>query len=456
MKTGSEWIEDAYFESSPASSIDGGGTDRGALWHAISPRWGHAMHTMCSYQGMFPARLAHYFLQQYTEPGARILDPISGRGTTILQARAEGRRAIGGDLSPLAFVLTRAKAAPPSWSRFMRYLDDIESSYARGHKRLLDLPAVSKDIRMLFHPRTLDQLLFLRQRLTGRPWSRWSDCDYMAAGCVAGILHGTTRSDGTSAYLSISMPNTFSMSPSYVRNYIRTNRLRPLEQNVFEMVRDKAARLYQDDTRGHKGTVYLKDANALLRDARAIPPGSIDLLVTSPPYLKVVNYGTANWIRLWWLGVEDVGRQGGTGRLALDARLDHRHTMDSYSDFMLKIFRNVGRVLRADGVAVFVIGDVAEPGRPAIPLATRLWERMHDKVDLKLFDVIVDRLPAQNKVSRIWGETRGQATDWERILVLGRSGSSRTASQTLVEWEEPYLGAGRDAAHRRLVGPRSR
>ena len=44
-------------------SLDGASTSVGALWHGISPRWGHSMHTMCSYDGMFPAKVAHYFVQ---------------------------------------------------------------------------------------------------------------------------------------------------------------------------------------------------------------------------------------------------------------------------------------------------------------------------------------------------------------------------------------------------------
>ena len=40
----------------------------------------------------------------------------------------------------------------------------------------------------------------------------------------------------------------------------------------------------------------------------------VDLIVTSPPYLQVVNYGTANWIRLWLMGLDEVGRESGAGR----------------------------------------------------------------------------------------------------------------------------------------------
>ena len=115
-------------------------------------------------------------------------------------------------------------------------------------------------------------------------------------------MHGSWRRDGTVQYLSISMPNTFSMSPAYVEKFIREKGLEKLDQDVFECLRDKLARLYLDDTAGVTGKAYHADAAKLCSIAAAMKPGSVDLVVTSPPYLQVVNYGTANWIRLWLLG----------------------------------------------------------------------------------------------------------------------------------------------------------
>ena len=85
------WSDDAFFDYQEGASVDGGTTTAGPLWHSASTRWGHSMHTMCSYHGMFPAKLAHYFIQRYSRPGDTVLDPFSGRGTVPLQARVEGR-----------------------------------------------------------------------------------------------------------------------------------------------------------------------------------------------------------------------------------------------------------------------------------------------------------------------------------------------------------------------------
>ena len=363
-----------------------------------------------------------------------------------LQARVEGRQAICNDLNPLAYVLSRAKVHPPTWYAVETFLSGLQAVYQRSRPADPDVP---DDIRMLYHPNTLRQICYLRDYLLSQPLARWSQEELMIGGALAGIMHGSYRRDGKSRYLSISMPNTFSMSPAYVKKYIREKGLVPLDQDVFECLHDKLARLYLDDTADGPGCAYSQDASSLLQSS-SLKAGSVDLIVTSPPYLQVVNYGTANWIRLWLLGLDEVGRERGAGRRSLDATLDHRHTYTSYRDFLLRTLRGVRRVLKQDGVAVLVIGDVADPGKTPLPLAAQIWQDVGSETGLKILELIEDKLPVQNKVSRIWGDTKGQATDRDCALVLARNDGHPDAGPELIDWDEPYKDGGPDAAHARI------
>ena len=446
MTVAVDWSDDAFFDAPEREPLDGGYTSAGPLWHIASPRWGHSMHTMCSYHGMFPAKVAHYFIQRYSQPGDVVLDPFSGRGTVALQARVEGRRTLSNDLSPLAYVLTTAKANPPSYVTVNDFLDELEKAYKRRHYADED---VSPDIKMLYHPNTLPQLCYLRDVLLRTAETGWSLEAAMIMGALAGIMHGSHRRDGSSQYLSISMPNTFSMAPTYVKKFIREKDLQAPDQNVFERLRDKLARLYLDATDGPGGQVFHQDA-ARLMSGSDIAPASVDLIVTSPPYLQVVNYGTANWIRLWLLGVDGVARDAGEGRRHLDAKLDHQHTYDSYRDFMARTLAGMRHVLKPDGVAAIVIGDVANPGKEPRPLAEQIWEDVGAATGLRLVTTINDYLAVDKKVSRIWGDKKGQATARDCILVLAlaNSGTPETV-EGHVDWEEPYKDGGPDAAHAR-------
>jgi hypothetical protein len=437
--------DDSFFDVAEPDSIDGGSTSAGPLWHAASGRWGHSMHTMCSYHGMFPARLAHYFIQRYSQPGQLVVDPFSGRGTVPLQARVEGRRVVGNDLSPLAYVLTSAKANPPAWKDVMIAVDQLEKGYVGSGEDAY----VSPDIRMLYDPSTLQQLCYIRKYLHAESLLEWTAQKRMIAGALAGIMHGATRRDGTSQYLSISMPNTFSMSPRYVENFIREKGLVPPPQDVFERIRDKLARLYLDAIDGPPGTTFASDAAAMLTLGE-VQPGTVDLIVTSPPYLQVVNYGQSNWIRLWLLGVDEVGREHGSGRKQLDGVLDHRHTYESYKEFMRKLLFGVQQSLTPSGVAAIVIGDVVEPGKDLVPLAEKVWNDLRGETQLQLLHIIEDHISVEKKVSRIWGETKGQATDRDCVLVLSRQGAEVADYGDGVDWDEPYRDGGPDAAHARI------
>jgi site-specific DNA-methyltransferase (adenine-specific) len=394
---------------------------------------------------MFPARLAHYFVQRYTRPGQLVVDPFSGRGTVPLQARVEGRRVVGNDLSPLAYVLTSAKADPPSWTDVMDAVDKLETGYAEPREE----PDVSPDIKMLYDPSTVKQLCYIRKYLHAESLLAWSREKRMIAGALAGIMHGGTRRDGSSQYLSISMPNTFSMSPKYVENFIREKGLVPPPQDVFARIRDKLARLYLDAIDGPCGATFATDAASLLA-AGEVQPGAADLIVTSPPYLQVVNYGQSNWIRLWLLGVDEVGREQGSGRKQLDGVLDHRHTYESYKEFMRKLLFGVQQSLAPTGVAAIVIGDVVAPGKDLVPLAEKIWNDLRGETGLHLMHLIEDHISAEKKVSRIWGDTKGQATDRDCVLVLSHQGAEVADHGDSVDWDEPYRDAGPDAAHARV------
>ena len=58
-----------------------------------------------------------------------------------------------------------------------------------------------------------------------------------------------------------------------------------------------------------------------------IEHNSVQLLFTSPPYLKVIKYGLYNWIRLWFLTESGSHEE-------VDAKLDDTHALNEYLEFM--------------------------------------------------------------------------------------------------------------------------
>ena len=318
---------------------------------------GPALHPMCSYLASFPAALAHAFIGRYSRRGDVVLDPFSGRGTTPLQACAEGRIGVGNDLNPLAHLLTAAKVEPATPAEAATRLAVLRLGWAassadwlalaargarrrRRSRRRVRVPSrpghggtrardetVPEEVAVAFHARTLGQLLYVRTALR-----RDDRTDRFLAAALTGILHGKSAS-----YLSELMPNTFSMAPRYVRDFAARTGFASPERDVFGGLEQKLARLHREPLPPTPGIALLGDARdtagrARAPSASAALPERARLVVTSPPYLRVVKYGYYNWLRTWLLGVD---------ARAIDAALDDAHHREPYLVFLREVLADL-------------------------------------------------------------------------------------------------------------------
>jgi site-specific DNA-methyltransferase (adenine-specific) len=448
-------------------------------WKDQQRLWGHSFHPMCSYLASFPASLVHAFIARYTRPGDVVLDPFSGRGTTPLQACAEGRIGAGNDLNPFAQILTAAKVDPPTKADIKTRVASLRLAWAASAdewnaladrivanpgsaevevpgpaSRLIvsSAPASGKpgrssgrsdsaanrpgapvpaEVALAFHPRTLAQLLFLRSGLD--PDDR---TDRFVLATLTGILHGKSGS-----YLSAIMPNTFSMAPRYVRDFVERTDFHSPERDTFALLDDKLRRLYRQPLPAARGIALLgdaRDAGVRMREAlraRGLPERA-RLVVTSPPYLRVVKYGYYNWLRLWLLGYD---------ASAIDDLLDDAHHRDAYLVFMRDVLSGMRSALADDAVIALVIGDVEmDRGRPVnggVDLAESVWELAAAPEGYRLAGIAQDDVAAGRKMTKLWGDEAGQATKLDRILVLATSEAGRRraiSGATLpIDWEWP-------------------
>ena len=253
-------------------------------WKEQQRLWGHSFHPMCSYLASFPAALTHAFIARYSRRGDVVLDPFSGRGTTPLQASAEGRIGVGNDLNPFAHLLTASKVEPatPAEARTrvaalrLAWASDAASWTALADRVIGDpstlvpwagsraeassgVEAVPAEVLVCFHRRTLAQLLLIRTTLDlDRPTDRF------IAAAITGILHGKSAS-----YLSEIMPNTFSMAPRYVRDFAARTAFSSPERDVFDCVERKLARLFRQPQPAAPGLALLGDARDVAPRARS-------------------------------------------------------------------------------------------------------------------------------------------------------------------------------------------
>lgn len=367
---------------------------------------------MCSYMAMFPPTIPHVFINWLTAPGDTVYDPFSGRGTTVLEACNLGRIGLGSDANPLAWVLTAAKASPPSPRTIQRRITELRSSMGRG-----DPHTQPAEIRAVFDPDVLGQLLWLREELSVQ-----SHVDRYLHAVLLGILHANARSDGTPRGLTISMPNTFSMAPGYVMRFKVAHGLVAPKLNVLDHLADRVAHLGVPPNRFQRGHAWLQDATQAIQIPKRYDKPK--LIFSSPPYLGVMKYGKLNWLRLWLLNREP---------REVDKGLFASGSLDAYAGFMTTAIERFRAVLRDDGYLCLVIGDVRRSSGD-LNLAQAVAERCVGGTDLRIAALIEDQLPIAHKVSRIWKERHGRATKTDRILILAGPKAERLPRVPTIDW----------------------
>ncbi len=317
----------------------------GELWTS-KQRQMHPVHYAISYRASFKPELPAFFLDRYLKPAGRayrpvVLDPFGGRGTTVLQANLQGFAAIHNDINPVAGFIARARGAIPPVERLIERTGalDLRARKFRLTRRL------EQDLLPFFHPDTLQQILNLRALLLD-PTARGDDELRYIGMTALSRLYG--HSDG---FLSVyTFPQISIMPGAQRRNNERLGQepeARDVARRIIrKLKRDLAEPLSAEFHRAAARNRYCTDD---VRAMKSIPSGSVDLVITSPPFLDKVDYLGDNWMRAWFLGLEDE-----TARIELAVTPE----VDLWQTFMREAILELGRVLKPGGRAVIEVGEV--------------------------------------------------------------------------------------------------
>ncbi len=94
-------------------------------------------HDFYRYPARFSPDFVRYCIESFSGPGDTVMDPFMGGGTTVVEALATGRRAIGVDINNLAHFVTRVKTTPLSDADALAVretINQVESAYHRGQR----------------------------------------------------------------------------------------------------------------------------------------------------------------------------------------------------------------------------------------------------------------------------------------------------------------------------------
>lgn len=307
-----------------------------------------------------------------TGGGLRVLDPMAGSGTTLVAARMRGHEAIGFDSDPLAVLIAGAWASDVEVKSTEERAKEVlvrakirvkqigqREAYPRGAN-----DETKEFVRYWFDVTNRRQLLALAESI-----SRIHDEQIKRLLWCAFSRLIITKQSGVSLAMDVSHSRphrTYEKAPINAFDHFE----RALRQIT------KAAPFASHDQSLPRATV----SNA---DARRLPlaKDSVDIVVTSPPYLNAIDYLRGHKLSLIWMGhnisdvrnlrATNVGAEVSAGSREKD-RTDtliqemcdgdvlegrDRGILRTYVQDLRKVIGESFRVLRQGGKAVYVVGN---------------------------------------------------------------------------------------------------
>ncbi len=374
-------------------------------WGRKQSKFYSKLHNISSYLAMFAPSLPSYFIQKYSNKYDWIMDNFSGRGTTSLVARELDRNFIGTDLNPYSYVLTKAKQSTSSKDQIIKRILFLKNNFYNNHEKYRSkFLQIDPILKYYYSDETLYQLLYLREKI-GKYWKKNNDINNLILAFAIGIMHGPMKKNKKDTiYYSLSMSNAISMSPNYVKNYsIKHNLIKP-NVDVFQKIIDRVNSKYDDILlKICKSKMYLHDATI---ECKKIYNNSISLVITSPPYMNIVNYTSSNWLKLWLLGFEK-------NELS-NIKLSNKHNFKNYVLFIKKYLNAIYKKLKSGAKVCLVVGDIHDN-----ELIENVWQQIKNDVKYKFVEIYYDyNYKQNNKVTNMLNKKKSQATKIEKVLVI--------------------------------------
>ncbi len=274
--------------------------------------------SMFPWRGQFSPELIEIFLAIYAQEGTIILDPFVGSGTTLFEASARGLACYGAEINPSAIEMAKS-------ARFTN-ISTIERKEA--------IHAALEITKECISPFTWD--LFSSSETERRSSEEFND----RLGSIFRVM--LQKSEDRPLVNNI-----------LVNSIIRFMSLKPpLTATDFLLTLQEHSRIIEKLPYGEKACeVFHTDARSV-----PLPDKSIDLIMTSPPYINVFNYHQNNRPAMELIGWDllDIAKSEiGSNR---KNRQNRFLTVVQYSLDMLDTLHEMRRLLNRNGRVIIVVG----------------------------------------------------------------------------------------------------
>ncbi|RPI00867.1 MAG: site-specific DNA-methyltransferase [Ignavibacteriae bacterium] len=294
-----------------------------------------------SYRACFKPQLPRFFIEHLSNEGDTVYDPFSGRGTTALEAGLLNRNIIANDANPLSTPLCKPRFFPPVLADLMERLDQIP---------IRENAEADIDLSMVYHPRTESEIVSLKEYFDERRGrseedhlDRW--IQMVATNRLAGHSKG---------FFSFSpLPPHQAVSAASQRKITLKAQQEPEHRDTRVIIFKKSKTLLSGVSPVDRQNLQQTGTQARFltcdaRETKAISSGTVQLTVTSPPFLDAVDYVEENWLRCWFNNLDPAEAA---------KAIPISRSLDEWSAVMFGVFRELYRVTKPRGFVAFEVGE---------------------------------------------------------------------------------------------------
>lgn len=336
--------------------------------------WDFDNRMKCSKEMVFPINCRKYFsypatfipeipftlIEILSKQGDIVLDPFGGIGTTFLQAIIQRRRAISIDNNLIASSINKDfyNLLNPNIDlvKIMHAIMDICSEYNEAKWYEISKESIRNELSGWYHHKTFNEIAFLVEKYDQLKKIDEKTTKSLFHICLLNILTTVSSQNGGWAYIA--------------------DNVKPKERMiVYKSAIDRlifcAKQIVKDfsDCKSMLGEKYCDFYNGLISDqcivnddfvtSKGIRKDSeIDLIITSPPYPKMIDYVKSQ--RLSFYVEEREFAESLDREIGARYRRNKKDSLDEYVSTMKKCNKKIYSLLKPNGYLCYILPGFSE------------------------------------------------------------------------------------------------
>jgi site-specific DNA-methyltransferase (cytosine-N4-specific) len=365
-------------------------------------------HGIHPYPAKFIPQIPACILERYSTTGQVILDPFCGSGTSLLEAMIRNRRAFGIDLNPIATMVSRAKTCILSSlerneiAKLLDFLDFVlkermdNVSFFETEVDRDEIPAfLNRDHWFQEHVQL--ELAWIKRLIKKHSVS--SALEDLLNVCFSAIIVKVSNQESDTRWKAIKKrigngDVIIAFRKAMINNSRNLESLREIIQSCYQ-----------------KPSVF---TGPVLEVLSLIPPESIDLVVSSPPYLNSYDYYLYHKLRMFWLGYDHKFVQ----KMEIGSRnkhCDNNEDITSFTTAMTEVLQGLASRLKKNGLLALVVGDSIFRGN--LYDMGRIYKQIASRTGYKLME---EASYSQRKYSKAFTPNMKSGNKETHILIFSK------------------------------------